>query len=127
MAGVPEIHPKLREAYQKSELVLFVGSGLSLGKDVKGDFPTWKEVGPRLLAFARKNGWIDEQEEKVRLEVLETAVTLNQLLADLDSVKAKLEEKHYYDALQWIFLPGELHHGAAGRVRLSPALRLHGR
>jgi len=63
-AAAPPPPRRLVEAYRKGELVVFVGSGLSMAKDVKGEFPgylgrskdgealafpSWHEVPDRLL------------------------------------------------------------------------------
>lgn len=100
-----DIPQLLKKAYEKKELAVFVGSGLSLGKDVKGGFPKWEEVGPRLLAYAdTKVGLTNDQERDAVQMMFDSFPSLEKLLANLDTVKELLED-HYGRALKSLFRP----------------------
>ncbi|MBN1655179.1 MAG: SUMF1/EgtB/PvdO family nonheme iron enzyme [Deltaproteobacteria bacterium] len=100
----PEIPNLLREAYQEGRLALLVGSGASLGRDVRGGFPTWKEVGERLLKYGAERGLVDENERDRRMEDIRNARSLEAMLGFLDDIRTALRN-HYREALAEVFRP----------------------
>jgi hypothetical protein len=114
-AVVPSIPKLVEEAYRENRLALFVGSGLSLGNDVKGGFPKWGEVGLRLLDYVQAKGLLTEKKMVLRRGCIEEADSLDELLNALESIKDDLGN-HYRGALMAIFNPPDATPGAAHKA-----------
>jgi hypothetical protein len=115
----------LVQAKRMSKLVPFVGAGLSLGPDVKGGFPAWRELPGRLLdSCDLYEVWHNEDDRKTLRErfferdpadparILPRALPLREMLRQLDLVKDKLGD-NYANALTSIFRPVDAKPGAA--------------
>ncbi|WP_375769088.1 SIR2 family protein [Archangium gephyra] len=100
------------EAYRSNGLALFIGSGLSLGRDVKGNFPTWSQLPHRLLDACERLGSLDEQVIQARRALFSGRMRLEVMLADLGSLRAALD-RDYQKALNDIFRPSDAAAGAA--------------
>ncbi|WP_437335416.1 SIR2 family protein [Sorangium sp. So ce394] len=136
--GVPmpsATHPSLPQplvaAKRAALLVPFVGAGLSLGPDVTGGFPSWRDLPGRLLAECDRY-WVwqdDRDRETLRARFLEPdptdptrerarAMPLQEMLRQLDQVKDKLGAD-YAAALTSIFRPIDAAPGAAQRAIMA--------
>ncbi|HZH17115.1 MAG TPA: SIR2 family protein [Archangium sp.] len=100
------------EACRSQSLALFIGSGLSLGRDVKGSFPTWSQLPHRLLDACERLGSLDEQVIQARRGLFSGRMRLEVMLADLGSLRAALD-RDYQKALNDIFRPADAAPGAA--------------
>ncbi len=81
--------PPLIDAYRRSKLAILFGSGLSIARDVVGDFPRWDALPSRLLDQAMKHGvWSQAQIEARRAIFAGGSMSLGQMLTDLDGIKA---------------------------------------
>jgi hypothetical protein len=120
--------PALIEAKRGGLLVPFIGAGLSVGADVKGGFPSWRELPSRLLEECDSYYvWQGDSDRRTfRARFLETdpadpsrdrarAMPLREMLRQLDQVKDKLGA-HYAAALSSIFRPIDTEPGAAQRA-----------
>jgi tetratricopeptide (TPR) repeat protein len=108
--------PPLIDAYRRSKLAILFGSGLSIARDVAGDFPRWDALPSRLLDQAMKHGiWSQAQIEARRAIFAGGSMSLGQMLTDLDGIKAALRgPRKYQAALNDIFrprnaAPGDVH------------------
>ena len=111
-----QIPAPVLDAYKKQKLAVFVGSGLSMGKDVKGDFPSWGAIGGRLLDYAAKNNLRAESFINSIRDQLSNAELLEDMLSALESIKAILGENHYRKALSLLFRPTDAAPGAVHRA-----------
>jgi|GEM_PF-3362587 len=111
----PDVPQDLITAVTDSELALFVGSGLSLGKDVHGDFPAWSQIPELLLDQCLRLGCANEEEIASRRNLFKNPKSLNNMLSDLDGVKELLGLK-YQTALNQIFRPREAKCGTVHRA-----------
>lgn len=107
----------LVKALRSRELALVVGSGLSLGADVHGNFPKWKELPQRLLDVCEDQGLLDAAQLKAKRDLFKSRQRLEQMLAELGALKADLG-RAYQKALTDIFrpanaAPGSAHHAVA--------------
>ncbi|MFY0572661.1 SIR2 family protein [Archangium lansingense] len=109
--NIPFPKPVL-EACRSRSLALFIGSGLSLGRDVKGSFPTWSQLPHRLLDACERLGSLDEQVIQARRALFTGRMRLEVMLADLGSLRAALD-RDYQKALNDIFRPADAAPGAA--------------
>ncbi|MFE8603751.1 AAA family ATPase [Archangium violaceum] len=100
------------EAYRSNALALFIGSGLSLGRDVKGNFPTWSQLPHRLLDVCERLDSLDAQVIQARRGLFTGRMRLELMLADLGSLRAALD-RDYQEALNDIFRPSDAAPGAA--------------
>jgi formylglycine-generating enzyme required for sulfatase activity len=105
----------VKDAYSQGKLAILVGSGLSLGKDVKGRFPTWRETGFRLIDYAVENDLLSNEKAERRRADIKEADTLTEYLDVLESVKTALGN-HYRKALTGLFLPDDAAPGIAHRA-----------
>ncbi|WP_438022678.1 SIR2 family protein [Sorangium sp. So ce233] len=108
--------PPLLEAYRRNKLAVLFGSGLSMAKDVAGNFPRWNELPERLLDQAEKQGvWSQIQIEAKRKFFRGGHLPLEGMLSELDSLKTALRgARKYQVVLNDIFrprtaAPGEVH------------------
>ncbi len=110
LSSVPNMSipfPKpLLEAHRSNTLALFIGSGLSLGRDVRGDFPTWQQLPQRLLDACERLGSIDEQVIHGWRNLFKGCMSLELMLAQLGSLRAALGHE-YPKALDAIFRPSD--------------------
>ncbi len=106
-------------AYRCDKLALFVGSGLSLGADVKGGFPTWGQIAQRLLELCGPShfGALPKKTIQAKAELYRHDMRLEQMLSELDTLRTGLSRK-YEAALKKIFLPEEADAGAAHRAAI---------
>ncbi|OJT17291.1 hypothetical protein BO221_45020 [Archangium sp. Cb G35] len=109
--SIPFPKPVL-EAYRSNALALFIGSGLSLGRDVKGNFPTWSQLPHRLLDVCERLGSLDAQVIQARRGLFTGRMRLEVMLADLGSLRAALD-RDYQTALNDVFRPSDAAPGAA--------------
>ncbi|MCY1083181.1 SIR2 family protein [Archangium lansingense] len=109
--SVPFPKPVL-DAYRAHSLALFIGSGLSLGRDVKGNFPTWLQLPHRLLDACERLGSLDEPVIQARRGLFTGRMRLEVMLADLGSLRAALD-RDYQKALNDIFRPSDAAPGSA--------------
>lgn len=100
------------EAYRASSLALFIGSGLSLGSDVKGNFPTWSQLPHRLLDACERLGALEGKEVQSFRNLFEGHVPLERMLAQLGALRSALA-RDYPNALDEIFRPSEVASGSA--------------
>jgi hypothetical protein len=85
--------------------VLF-GSGLSPTKSAGGPFPTWRELPERLLEQALQHGVMLQTHVDARRMLMSGAVSLDTMLAELDTIKSTLRNaRKYQAALDAIFSP----------------------
>ncbi len=102
----------LLEAYRANALALFVGSGLSLGRDVRGNFPTWSQLPQRLLDACERFDVLDNQAIEAKRSTFKSRMRLEVMLAELGSLCTALE-RDYQKALNDIFRPADAAPGAA--------------
>lgn len=103
------------EAYNKGKLALFVGSGLSLGADVKGDFPSWNELPKRLLAACSKYSVQGDKWIENKRDIFDGSLRLEERLAELGTLRKALD-RDYQPALHDIFTPTGAAPGAVHRA-----------
>jgi len=108
--------PPLLDAYQQGKLAVLFGSGLSLAKDVKGDFPRWSDLPDRLLEQAAKQGvWAQPKVDAMRDFFRSGPGSLEEMLTALDVIKTPLRgARKYRPALTALFrprsaAPGDVH------------------
>ncbi|OJT25555.1 hypothetical protein BO221_06695 [Archangium sp. Cb G35] len=106
-----EFPPPLIEACRTRKLALFVGSGASMGRDVGGGFPAWKDLPLRLLEACHRYGAADASLIEAKKRVFERDLSLEVMLAELGSLRAALT-RDYQDALNDVFRPRNLAPGA---------------
>jgi WD40 repeat protein len=107
--------PPLVKVLRSRELALFVGSGLSLGADVQGNFPTWKQLPQLLIDACERLGRLDATRAKARRDLFTGHHRLETMLSDLGSLKTILG-RDYQRALTDIFRPANAAPGAAHRA-----------
>lgn len=119
--------PKLIQAQRERKIIPFIGAGLSLGRDVTGNFPSWRSLPIRLLEACDEHGaWHDAADKRamwsIFVEDIENRsprpMPLKDLLRQLDVLKAKLGHD-YGAALTAIFRPADAKPGAAHRSVLA--------
>ncbi|MFT3767110.1 MAG: hypothetical protein QM820_16560 [Minicystis sp.] len=65
MPNLPAFPQPVIDAYRDRKLAILFGSGLSLAKDVTGNFPRWDEIPSRLLDLAEKQRlWTQNQNRR---------------------------------------------------------------
>lgn len=108
--------PPLVEAYRQGKLAVLFGSGLSMAPDVVGAFPRWSELPGRFLDQAVTHGvWTPAQIDAKRAFFAGGHLSLENMLAELDALKAALRSvRRYRAALTAIFeppgaVPGDVH------------------
>lgn len=113
--------PPLLEAYRQKKLAVLFGSGLSLARDVQGNFPRWSELPDRLLdQVARQGVWSQQQIDAMRGFFKGGHVSLEGMLTSLDMIKSALRgARKYREALIAIFqpmdaAPGDVHRALVG-------------
>ena len=106
----------LLDAYRQNKLAILFGSGLSIAKDVTGNFPRWDALPERLLDHAAKQGiWSHAQIDARRAIFKGGYMSLDQMLTELDGIKTALRgPRKYQAALNDLFrprnaAPGEVH------------------
>jgi WD40 repeat protein len=102
----------LLEALRSRRLALSVGSGLSLGRDVQGGFPTWAQLPQRLLEACERLGVLDEQVLQAKRSLFKSRQRLEVMLAELGALCTALG-RDYQNALNAIFRPAD---AAPGKV-----------
>lgn len=113
-AGVPgiKIPRAVENAYKANKLAVFVGSGLSLGRDVVGSFPSWGEIPLRLLDACERYEALPDKVIALKRGIFDSVLSLEQMLSELDALLAVLKE-NYRTAINDIFRPKEARPGAA--------------
>ena len=108
-------HP-LVEAHQQGKLAVLFGSGLSVAKDVEGNFPLWSDLPGRLLDQTVALGVCSqEQADAMRGFFKPGYVSLEVMLTGLDMLKQALRgARKYRQALTALFrprgaVPGDVH------------------
>jgi hypothetical protein len=111
----------LLDAYHQNKLAILFGSGLSIAKDVTGDFPRWDALPDRLLDQAAKQGiWTQAQIDARRAVFKGGYMSLDQMLTDLDAIKTALRgHRKYQAALSDIFRPRNAGPGDAHRALVA--------
>lgn len=112
------IPPQLIESLKNNKLCVFVGSGLSLQRDVKVDFnknlnwnslPSWSEVPVRMSELVEK--YVGKEEKPRKTD------SLDEFLSDLDYFRNALGTDLYYSrAIKDIFYPKVIDPGRANRL-----------
>jgi hypothetical protein len=111
--------PKLvLDAYRANTLAICAGSGLSLGRDVQGDFPTWQQLPHRLLDACERLDVLDAERIQNKRDYFKNRMHLEDMLAELGSLKTALG-RDYQRALNDIFrpenaAPGSVHRALCG-------------
>ncbi len=111
VSGIP-IPMAVKKAYQEGKLVVFVGSGLSLGRDVVGNFPSWGELPQRLLDACERYEVLPLNAIQAKRVIFEAPMNLEQMLRELDTLRGALN-RNYRRALNEIFRPKDAKQGAA--------------
>ncbi|WP_438003441.1 SIR2 family protein [Sorangium sp. So ce321] len=108
------------EAYQQNKLAVLFGSGLSMARDVKGNFPRWNDLPERLLEQVEKHGSLSaKQIDAMRSLFGGGHVSLQMMPSGLDLLKTTLGEvRKYRAALSDVFrpkgmAPGDVHRALA--------------
>ncbi|WP_437942694.1 SIR2 family protein [Sorangium sp. So ce341] len=108
--------PPLIEAYRQNKIAVLFGSGLSMARDVQGNFPRWNELPERLLEQVEKYGTLgSKQIDGIRDFLRGGHVSLKMMLRALDLVKDALDEaRKYRAAISAVFrpqsvAPGDVH------------------
>lgn len=109
-------------AYRNDKLALFIGSGLSLGADVKGDFPTWSQLPERLLERCEYHESLDEAAIAAKRARFKATMRLADMLSELGTLRTALG-RDYQDALNHIFRPADAAPGAAHRAIIELGVR----
>jgi WD40 repeat protein/predicted amidohydrolase len=104
--------PPLLGAYRSGRLAACVGSGLSLGRDVRGNLPTWSQLPQRLLDACERLGVLDPQAVQARRGLFQSRMRLEVMVAELGSLRTILD-RGYQDALNDVFRPADAAPGAA--------------
>jgi hypothetical protein len=112
----------LVEAYREGRLALFLGSGVSLGPDVKGRFPTWTELPERLLDRCEHYDALDADAILAKRARFKLRMRLEDMLSELGTLRTALR-RSYQDALNDIFRPDDAAPGAAHRAVLDLGVR----
>ncbi|WP_437539195.1 SIR2 family protein [Sorangium sp. So ce726] len=106
----------LVEAYRQNRLAVLFGSGLSMARDVQGNFPRWNELSERLLVQVEKYGTLSpKQIDGMRSVLGDGHISLKMMLSALDLVKQALGEvRKYRAAISAVFrpqsaAPGDVH------------------
>ncbi|PTL85049.1 SIR2 family protein [Vitiosangium sp. GDMCC 1.1324] len=111
LPGVSLPKPVL-EAYRSNTLALFIGSGLSLGHDVKGGLPTWTQIPERLLDVCGHLGTLDEPTIQHWRNLFKRRMQLELMLAQLGALRTALGSD-YPKAIDAIFRPSDIAPGSA--------------
>lgn len=127
----PAIPERLLAGKKAGHVIPFVGAGLSMGSDIKGGFPAWRDLPGRLLQQCEYyHVWFNDHERRaVRDRFFESdpaalngeravAMALSDLLLALDVLKQKLGV-HYGAALRAIFCPADAAPGAGHQAILA--------
>lgn len=126
----PSIPDDLIKAQRNRTLVPFVGAGLSLGDDVRGNFPAWGGLARRILDAFKPHHWRDDHDRQSTRGLFlepdpthpgnEKAITmpLPELLVKLDLLKSRLGGD-YSHVLAAIFRPDDATPGEAHRALLA--------
>jgi hypothetical protein len=119
MPTLPSFPQPILDAYRDRKLAVLFGSGLSIG--VPGNFPKWIDLPERLLDQAAKQGvWTPQQIQHKRDFFKDGYISLEGMLAELDTLKTTLRStRKYRAALTSIFMPqgalfGDNHRALAG-------------
>ncbi|UYI11560.1 MULTISPECIES: SIR2 family protein [Myxococcus] len=110
------------EAYRSNKLALFVGSGLSLGKDVQGDFPTWGKLPERLLDACKRYDSLDEETIRLKHALFRNRMRLESMLSELGTLRTSLG-RDYQNALNHIFRPPDAAPGKAQHAVIQLGVR----
>jgi hypothetical protein len=105
----------IRRAHDSKKLVPFVGAGLSLGADVQGNSPPWKELPIRFLHACKEMSRIEDDEAVHYESLLRREQNLDVRLSELDSLKTRLD-RDYPAAIAQIFRPPNARCGAVHRA-----------
>lgn len=116
----------LREEVAKRRLVPFVGSGLSLQPDVKGNFPSWLGLYERMIdACLETPGALTEELLRDRRRRGAHELTSDTFLLELDQFKEGLGEAAYHRFVADVFRPRNAAPGRAHRALIhlnAPAI-----
>lgn len=117
--ALPALPKILKKFYHDGKLAVLVGAGLSLGRDVTGNFPGWTQLLHRLLdACDRYSRGSDDERARLRKLFTEEALKRTSLETMLDylGVLRGLLDHDYQSALLDIFRPTGAQPGAAHRA-----------
>lgn len=111
----------LLDACRHHTLVIVFGSGLSMARDVAGNFPRWGQIPTRLLDEAERQGIWTPKQVKAKRDFFEASnsLSLEDMLAELDTLKTALRSaRKYRAALTALFrpvnaAPGDIHRALA--------------
>lgn len=118
----PRLPEPIKRAHVQQKLVVFAGSGLSLGRDVRGGFPTWKQLPERLLEACRAHDALPDEAIAAKRAAFQIRMSLEQMLSELGTLQAALG-RDYQRALNDIFRPRDATPGAAHRAVLQLGAR----
>ncbi|QQR43396.1 SIR2 family protein [Myxococcus xanthus] len=108
--------PKIvHDAYRTNTLAVCAGSGLSLSRDVQGNFPTWQQLPMRLLDACDRLDVLDAKTIQNKREFFKNCMRLESMLAELGSLRTALD-RDYQKALNEIFRPVNSAPGLVHRV-----------
>jgi len=119
---VPKIPASLRAAYCADNLAIFCGSGISLGYDVQGDLPGWRDLPERLLDACERYEALDDETIELKRKRFKRRMSLEQMLSELGSLRTDLG-RDYQSALNDIFRPPNAAPGAAHRAVAALGVR----
>lgn len=110
--------PPILDAFRRDKLAVLFGSGLSLARDVTGNFPRWNELLNRFWDQAVLSGvWTQAQVTSKRAFCQSGHLSLESMLVELDAVKIALRNaRKYQSALNAVFRPRNAESGAVHRA-----------
>ncbi|NOJ93314.1 SIR2 family protein [Corallococcus coralloides] len=111
----PLLPKPVHDAYRTNTLAICAGSGLSLGRDVQGDFPTWQELPKRLLDACERLDVLDAERIQNKRNFFKNCMRLENMLAELGSLRTALD-RDYQRALNEIFRPVKSAPGSVHRA-----------
>jgi hypothetical protein len=115
--ALPTLPQDIRAAFAKKRLALFVGSGASLGRDIQGGFPTWGQIGGRMVDLCERYEVLTPPQIKNKRDTFNFPMGLRLMLSELGALKTALD-RDYGRAIASLFRPqqvrfGELHEAIA--------------
>src|SRR5262249_13762882 len=95
--GASSVFPRpLLDAYEKGELAVLVGSGLSLALDVVGNFPRWDELPERLIVLAGEYDVLRPTQLDGLRQMFKEYANLDERLTTLEVIKTALRTRAFY-------------------------------
>lgn len=128
--AAPAIPDDLVAAQRAHTLVPFIGAGLSLGSDVRGNFPRWNELPMRILGEFKSYHWRGDHDQRTIRNLFrepdganpgheqDITMPLQEMLVKLDLLKHRLGPD-YAGVVTKIFRPDDVQPGAAHRAVLA--------